>query len=46
MAILVVDLDAGENAEISFTLEQNFQNYFNIRSIKQSGEQVVKVCLR
>ena len=44
MAILVVDLDAGENGEISFTLEQNLQNYFNIKSIEQSGKHVVKVC--
>ena len=44
MVLLVVDFDVGENAKISFSLEQNLQNYFNIRSIEHSGEQVLKVC--
>ena len=44
MEFLVTDLDLGDNSQMTFNLEQNFQGYFGVRNIEESGQTVKVGC--
>ena len=42
MEFLVTDLDLGDNSQMTFNLEQNFQGYFGVRNIEKNLDKMLR----